>query len=281
MTIEAKIICDSISPKDVRLTTLQLQYPKFIHGELMTHRVFSRNASSSRAIPVQRIIQAIKDDPAMPVYWGLNQKGMQAREEASGEVLEDIKREWLEGRDKMIILAESLMEKYNLHKQLVNRILEPWSHIFVVVTATEWENFFNLRRHKDAQPEIHVLADRMWEAMENNTSNLVEYGEWHLPYVVESDMSSAHQLGFKELDLVKISTARCARVSYRTHDGLVPKPVEDLGLHDGLLSSGHLSPLEHPAMPLEASKSFCGNLRGWRSYRKMIPGEDVFLSKET
>lgn len=276
MAIEAKIICDSISPEGVRLTTLQLKYPKFIHGELMTHRVFSRNASSSRAIPVQRIIKMLRDDPAMPVYWGLNQKGMQAREEASGEMLEDIKYDWLDARDQMIEVAESLMERYNLHKQLVNRILEPWSNIFVVVTATEWENFFNLRRHPDAQPEIHVLADCIWEVMEQSTPSFVDYGGWHLPYVEDGDFHLVETAQLDMSDLLKISTARCARVSYRTHDGLVPKPIEDMGLHDGLLSSGHMSPLEHPATPFESSKGFWGNFRGWRQYRKSISGEDVF-----
>lgn len=273
MAIEAKVICDSISPSNVRLTTLQLKYPKFIHGEFMTHRVFTRNASSSRAIPVQRIIAMLEEDPAMPVYWGLNQKGMQARQEADFALVQEIEADWLKARDQMIAIAESLMVKYNLHKQLVNRLLEPWTNIYTVVTATEWENFFNLRRHPDAQPEIHALADCVWEAMEASTPQPLYYGEWHLPYVLEEEMTKHHG-NYKTL--VKISTARCARVSYKTHDGFTPKPDEDIGLHDTLRYSGHMSPLEHPATPMRSAKRFHGNFRGWKQYRKMISGEAVF-----
>ena len=279
MTIEAKVLVDSISPDGVRLVTMQLKYNRFIHAELMTHRVFSRNTSSSRAIPVKTIIQRIKEEPAMPVYWGLNQKGMQAREEASGELLEDIHDTWLGARDMMIEVAEYMMSEYNLHKQLVNRLLEPWSHIYAVVTATEWENFFHLRRHPDAQPEIKVLADAMWEAYMASSPVLVDYAQWHLPYVLPEDVERAgSEVGL----LQKISSARCARVSYKTHDGFVPKFEEDIRLHDDLLSGGHMSPLEHPATPLAGPKKFsskyifCGNFRGWKQYRKMIPGEAVF-----
>ena len=276
MTIEAKIICDSISPSSVRLTTMQLKYNRFVHSELMTHRVFSRNTSSSRAIPVKTIIQRIKEEPAMPVYWGLNQKGMQAREEASGELLEDIKKTWLGARDMMIEVAEYVMSEYNLHKQLVNRLLEPWSHIYAVVTATEWENFFNLRCHPDAQPEIGKLAYAMRDAYTGSQPVLIDYGQWHLPYVLSEDVERA---GTEVGLLQKISSARCARVSYKTHDGFVPRFDEDIRLHDSLLSSGHLSPLEHAATPNEDNPlGFCGNFRGWRQHRKMIPGEAVFLS---
>lgn len=277
MTITAKIIADSISPAEIRLTTFQLKYPRFLHSELMTHRVFSRNASSSRAIPVQRIIKAIQEEPAMPIYWGLNQKGMQAREEAAPDVIPAIETDWLQARDLMIEVAQTLLTKYNLHKQLVNRILEPWSHIYVVVTATEWDNFFNLRRHPDAMPEIRALADRMWEGLEAATPQRVIYDDWHLPYILQEDWEKWRSRDGNSLELVQVSTARCARVSYRTHDGLVPKFEEDLGLHEGLVSSGHLSPLEHPATPNENNpEGFCGNFRGWLQYRKTVIGEDVF-----
>ena len=154
MTITAKIIADSISPAGARLTTLQLRYPRFIHAEFMTHRMFSRNASSSRAIPVERLIQDVLDDPAMPVFWGKNQPGMQAREDhhalVGGEGVsgydhfdDSITREaaWLISRGIAIQHAREFA-KAGYHKQIVNRLLEPFSHINVVVTATEWENFF-------------------------------------------------------------------------------------------------------------------------------------------
>ena len=142
MTIEAKIIEDSISPTRARLTTFQLRYPRFIHAELMTHRLFSRNASSSRAIPAKRLFQDIEDDPALPVHWGLNQKGMQAHTEMDDFSAKAAQELWLEARDSVLAYARAL-ESMGLHKQVVNRITEPWSHISVVCTATEWDNFLH------------------------------------------------------------------------------------------------------------------------------------------
>ena len=144
MTITAKIIEDSISPTRARLVTYQLRYPRFIHAELMTHRLFSRNASSSRAIPVQRLLADIEEDPAMPVHWGVNQKGMQAHEEMDAFQISAAKALWLEARDNALSYARAL-DGMGLHKQLTNRITEPWAHISVVCTATEWDNFFMLR----------------------------------------------------------------------------------------------------------------------------------------
>src|ERR1700693_1578480 len=108
MTVSAKIVADSVGQAGQRITTMQLRYPKFIHGEFMTHRVFSRNASSSRAIPVERLIQDVIDDPAMPVFWGKNQKGMQAKEELTGNDLYMAKREWLRARDQAVASARML-----------------------------------------------------------------------------------------------------------------------------------------------------------------------------
>jgi hypothetical protein len=141
MTIEVKIIEDSIGGHGVRLTTMQLRYPRFIHSEFLTHRVFSRNASSSRAIPVDKIIQQVIDDCAMPVKWGKNQTGMQAYEDL--DTLSDgwiVEQAWLKARDYAVDQAR-IMVKRNAHKQIVNRILEPFAHISVIVTATEWDNF--------------------------------------------------------------------------------------------------------------------------------------------
>jgi len=181
MTITAKIIADSVSPDGVRITTMQLRYPRFIHAEFLTHRMFSRNASSSRAIPVERLIADIEADHAMPVYWGKNQKGMQAREECDGRVKSwefgpspsefgggmswTAEEAWHFARDNAIKMARAFHEA-GYHKQIVNRLLEPFSHINVLVTATDWANFYALRRHEDAQPEMKALADAMWEAQQ-------------------------------------------------------------------------------------------------------------------
>jgi len=295
MTIEAKIIADSISEQGVRLTTFQLRYPRFIHAELMTHRVFSRNASSSRAIPVKKMIEDLRRDPAMPVYWGSNKAGMQAGEELTGDSLEIVKRYWLHAMDDAIEFAENLMEE-GLHKQIANRILEPWAHINVVVTATDYQNFYTLRRHADAQPEIKALADAMWDAQENSMPKLLKHGGWHLPYVslkdfysCPEDMSKEHHL---EL-LKKVSVARCARVSYLTHDGRQTTVEEDIALFEKLVVAQplHASPAEHQGtpdifntgkelgqFPPEAgweNSGLHGNFNGWIQYRKTLDGEFI------
>ena len=158
----------------------------------MTHRVFSRNASSSRAIPVEKIIRAIRETPAMPVSWGKNQKGMQAHENVDAETARQAEMIWLQGADLAIQTAQQLVD-LGIHKQIANRVLEPWAVMSTIVTATDWDNFFELRRHKDAQPEIHELADRMFEAMEGSTPTvLTDSGpdSWHLPYIKKGDWAA-------------------------------------------------------------------------------------------
>lgn len=306
MTITATVIADSIS-NGIRLTTLQLRYPRFIHAEVMTHRVFSRNASSSRAIPVKRIIKDIQDDPAIPMHWGKNIPGMQAHEQidepihhADPEYRPMTKEQaWLAARDEIIQFAQAF-DNAGYHKQIVNRLLEPWSHINVLVTATDFANFFHLRDHEDAQPEIRELAQAMKIAMSKTSPLELVCGDWHLPYVSPIDFANIHMYlkhgrstrdepSTKELMDValKISVARCARVSYLTHGGRPTDIVEDIKLFDRLLGSQplHASPAEHQASP--DAKSYCvdyggdmwdnpemhGNFRGWIQYRKTLPGE--------
>ena len=301
MTISAQIIADSISPDGVRITTMQLRYPRFIHAEFMTHRVFSRNASSSRAIPVAKMIEDLRRDPAMPVFWGSNKPGMQAGDQLSEADIEICEQYWLNGMETAIDYAQSLVD-FGLHKQIANRILEPWAHINVVVTATDWENFFQLRRHKDAQPEIHELADRMYLAMHMSKPEEILSGQWHLPYVPHWERADIVQdLTGKSWDenwdktsyeaMIKVSVARCARVSFLTHDGRKTTGVEDAALYDRLIGSIplHASPAEHQATPLECNGSFIasdgstkyvyksehlsGNFTGWCQYRKTLLGE--------
>lgn len=265
--ISAKIILDSISPfSDIRLTTMELTYPRFIHAEFMTHRMFSRNAASSRAIPTKKMIKMVEKNPAMPIYWGKNKRGMAAGEELNNEEIREAEALWLAGRDAAVLCARELYE-VGMHKQIVNRILEPWKHITVICTATDWSNFYNLRRHSDAQPEIHMLADKMYEAQE--TSIPLER-IWHTPYIQEDED------GLDEVIKPKVSTARCARVSYLTHDG--NRSIEkDLQLFERLLSGsghGHWSPFEHVAKAdVEDPYLRSGNIRGWTQYRKMFMGE--------
>lgn len=279
MSIEVKIIADSITTSSPRLTTLQLRYPRFIHAEFMTHRVFSRNASSSRAIPVERLIRDVENDPAMPVYWGANQKGMQAGTEVDD--VQQARDRWWKARDAAVKQAWSLHHA-GLHKQIVNRVLEPFAHINVVVTSTEWDNFFALRVHPDAQPEIYDLAYTIKKTLENSRPHYLGINEWHLPYIRRTDENAVFY-GTKEktptlsegfTTLVQISAARCARVSYMTHDLRTPKIEEDIALFEKLAGSDpkHLSPLEHQAYPdwTGSKRHLWGNFTGWIQHRKMM-----------
>lgn len=265
MTITAKMIEDSITEDGQhRLSTLQLRYPRFIHAEFMTHRVFSRNASSSRAIPVKRQIQDIIDDPAMPIHWGKNQEGMQAREELPHwPVAKEI---WLDNCRASVQFAKELMN-IEAHKQIVNRLLEPFAHISVIVSATEWQNFFDLRCHPDAQPEIQALANLIRKEIEDSKPKVLKTGQWHLPYV-----SVAERETEIEYNLLKMSAARCARVSYLTHDGQKPTIDQDVVLFDRLAGSRpiHASPLEHQATPCLDDTTFWGNFQGFSQHRKIV-----------
>ena len=297
MTITAKVICDSFCKhSNIRITTLELEYPRFIHPEFMTHRVFSRNASSSRAIPVAKMIQAVIDNPAMPIHWGKNQSGMQAREELDDSGKESVERLWIDARDCAVQLAKEMSE-VGAHKQIVNRILEPFTHIRVIVTATNFANFFALRDHEDAQPEIRELARVMKAAMETSTPKSLGLGEWHLPYLDDEDLANInnhmaessitrHEPNKWDVCMMAcaVSAARCARVSYLTHDGERPTLQKDLELYRHLVNANppHMSPCEHQASPNCYGKVADlgypithSNFRGWNQFRHLIKDESV------
>jgi hypothetical protein len=202
---KAKIILDSINPHNgIRLVTSELTYPRFIHAEFMTHRMFSRNAASSRAIPSKKMIGMVEESPAMPVYWGKNKRGMSAKEELVEPHLTMAKNHWLGARSVMVGYAKDLCFNMKLHKQITNRILEPWKYITVICTATNHSNFFALRDHEDAQPEIAHLA-RLWKVAQDESEPVERI--WHIPYIQDDE---------QDLDLElrrKIGVARCARVS--------------------------------------------------------------------
>jgi thymidylate synthase ThyX len=270
MAFSARVLLDSRSPSGARLTTLEVRYPRFIHSEMMTHRVFSRNAASSRAIPIKKMIAAVREDPAMPVYWGRNQTGMSAREEIAPDVAARAREEWTDALNDALRHAERLSAKdIDLHKQLVNRLLEPFAWITVIITATEWTNFFTQRAHPDAQPEIKHIAEMMLGAYRASTPELVMFGRWHLPLIQddERDLPDEH--------LCKLSVARCARVSYLTHDG-TRDASRDIELYERLLgggANGHWSPFEHVATPALDPGVRSANFVGWEQYRKRFPQE--------
>jgi thymidylate synthase ThyX len=286
---EAKIILDSEGPNGARLTTFELSYPRMVHADLMTHRVFSRNAGSSRAIPSDKLLKRIEDDPVLPVWWGKNQSGMQAREQLEGDALAEAKRLWLRGRDESVHTAKALGHA-GLHKQLANRIVEPWMFITVLVTATEFSNFFALRDGTEAQPELADVAGKAHRLYEQSKPWRLNDNEWHLPLVRGNDYDQL----IARYDLEKvilISIGRCARVSYLTHEG-VRDPEADVGLYEKLLSSGHMSPMEHVGMAMTQQhwevyarvramawirdRVPVGNFWGFGQWRKGIPLEHDF-----
>ena len=270
MTIQAKVIADSIADHGGRITTLQLRYPRFIHAEFLTHRNFSRNASSSRAIPTAKLIEQVRTAPAMPIHWGKNQPGMQAQEELDLEYQQVAENAWLVAAEQAAFIAEK-MASTGAHKQLVNRILEPFMHIDVVVTSTTWSNFFALRDHVDAQPEMRALAQAMRRAIEESKPVELDDDQWHTPYVPNQEYA---RFAVEEGDLtpMRISAARCARVSYLKHDQSAPSIHDDLRLYGRLVGSEprHASPCEHQAKPFADPKQRSRNFVGWLQYRELV-----------
>ncbi len=270
------MVLDSISEAGDRLSTFEVTFPRMVLAEFNTHRVFSRNSASSRAIPVLKQLMRLEENPFIPIYWGKNQAGMQADEELSAEAQEAATAIWLQARDDAMTHARNLLE-LGVHKQIANRLLEPFMWHTVIVTATEWDNFFALRDHPDAQPEIRKIAHMMRDVMHESTPKLLLKGEWHLPYILEDEKEWALQN--PEL-AIQVSSGRCARVSYLTHDG-VRDLEKDIELYSRLVASGHMSPPEHPATPhfnkknMEGRRS--GNFRGWKQHRKFLSNEDNFM----
>jgi thymidylate synthase ThyX len=259
--IIAKVVADSLSQAGTRITSLQLMYPRLIHAEFLTHRVFSRNSSSSRAIPVAKVIAQVRDNPAMPIHWGANQPGMQARAEV--EDIEEAKRLWVLAANDAANRAQQMLN-LGLHKQVANRILEPFQFMHTIVTATDWANFMELRDHEDADPNIQALAVAMKKVMSASKPVVLMPGSWHLPYVREDENLP--------IDVAcKVSAARCARVSYLTHDGATPDVNKDLYLFDRLAGGRplHASPLEHQATPYAGAYGTTGNFTGWTQFRKL------------
>lgn len=281
----AKMLCDSISPDGVRLSTMEVTFPRIVLAEFNTHRTKSRNSASSRAIPVEKQLKKVKENPFVPSYWGKNQKGMQAEQELSISEQEDAIREWLDARDDMVRHAQRLLE-IGVHKQITNRLLEPFMWHTVIVSATEWGNFFALRCHKDAQPEIRRAAILMKELHKTSKPRELGYRTWHLPLIQENEIQDwvSANTGKTYDEIVdfwkRVSVGRCARVSYLTHDGKRDLDA-DLRLCETLRASGHMSPFEHVARPMNhkegtPTQTFVGNFRGWIQYRKELPNENDY-----
>ena len=305
--INAKIIADSVNEFGNRITTYVLTYPRIIHAELLTHRMFSRNAASSRAIPYKKLCEAVKTDTFIPIAWQKDHKGMQGVDYHTGFKVKFLNFLWKTSM-RCAVFMSNILSKSNATKQLCNRLLEPYQWYTSIVTATEYDNFFELRSpqyeifnkenelvkfksKKDAmsncthpnqdesywratnkgQAEIHLmaLAESMWDAKNESTPQQLKGGDWHIPF----GTYKAADVGTLSLeDMIKIATARCARVSYTVvgEENKEPNYDHDLKLHDRLLLSGHFSPFEHCAEAMSKESKFSGNFKGFIQYRKSL-----------
>jgi len=309
-SITAKVICDSISEQGIRLTTFEIEYPRIVMSEFNTMRAISKNSSSSRAIPVSKMLEHTKNINLKPVYFGSKKSGMQAGDELLGVELEQAKGVW-EASLRNAVESSEMLDNLGVAKEVTNRLVEPFQLVKVVCTATDWDNFFNLRLHPDADPNICMLAYKMYKAMQESKPIELKVGEWHLPYVdtvcaVRGDKNESckgycHPNGYDFLkleDAIKLSAASCASVSYRTEGTTLEKADK---IFDMLIKADvlHSSPMEHQATPIGETKiaglteyesliehllnkegvthinknfELCsGNLRGYIQYRHLLP----------
>lgn len=260
----ARVLVDSINKAKVRLTTIEVVFPRFILAEFNTHRAFSRNSASSRAIPVQRQLEMIEQNPFVPMRFPKNQKGMSADEywvpgDFEYDQAVDI---WIQARDAAVSQVKLLLQ-LGVHKQIANRLLEPFMWHTVIVSATEWDNFWKLRIDPAAQPEMHRAAEVMKQAYDASKPQRLYRGEWHLPLL---DFEEDNRIPAEER--IKVAIGRCARVSYLTHDGQ-RDPFADIDLYMRLRTGGHLSPFEHVAQATDGITG-TGNFRGFRQARWFI-----------
>lgn len=301
--IKVKLIKHSVGPTGIPIYTFECDYHRYVHGEVMTHRLFSRNAMSSRAVPIGKMIELVEDYPAIPIHWGANQAGMQAHAEVEDK--EAAEKAWLVGRDLAVATAKSL-EARGLHKQIVNRPLEAYQMIRVIITTTDISNFLWLREHEDAAPEIAELARLIRLEVENSEPQVLVEGQWHLPYVELDEAgyyivgSEGERIDLTELDAIKVSVSCCAQVSYRLLDNSLEKALR---LYDRLVGADpkHASCLEHQARAIpdyddlslaqvanwelgheykgvthfgKDCELYSGNLKGWVQYRQTIETHD-------
>lgn len=308
-----RILADSISLAGHRLITFECTFPRIILAEVNTHRVFSRNSASSRAISVKRMIEMAETDPYIPSHWGKNEKGMSASEQLSPSDVILARDVWLRGRDRAVAIAREMLERFDLHKQLVNRVIEPYVWHTAVITATDWSNWYHQRDNRHAHPDIQEMARAMKACEQESEPRVLSHDDWHLPFINVTDEAEVAAWSTKQPTgdrlpsqlaserLVRISVARCARVSYLTQDGKRDHE-DDVKMYDRLVGPGHMSPLEHVARPMKPSelayfaravvhfedgewtatgavRNDLGNLNGWVQHRKEIPFEYDILKR--
>jgi hypothetical protein len=288
----ARVLLDSVNPRGDRVTTMEVTLWRANAVDLVTHRALSRNGASSRAIPITKFFEKVLDDPVVP-RMQLNGPGMTPGPDLEGYTLEEAERLWLLARDEMAHIAH-LLEQVGVHKSVVNRLLEPFSWMTYVVTATDWDNFFAQRCSTTNPPqhELYLAACAMRDALAASKPRELDYGEWHTPLIQPDEVDFYGDLGEDmEWARPRVSAARCARVSYLTHAG-VRDVKKDLELYDRLVTADppHWSPLEHVCTPdpaLGADQLIHGpsdsrwvvgsarpaNLRGWVQFRHVVESE--------
>ena len=304
--IKAEIVGHSLSPQGDELISVLCTFPRIILSEMNTHRMLSKNTSSSRAIPFNKMVESVQNDPFIPIAWQKEHKGMQGSEYITEDVfINEAKSNWLAARDNAIESASYLNKTCQVTKQLCNRLLEPfmWTTMLITGSKEGWDNFFSLRcpsytianlidgddivfkskkdflKELDYEPiypdsdldwlklnkgqaEIHMmaLAEAIYDAVNESTPKQLKAGEWHISFGDDFDIDKVAELYYEiinndrpyphissiEETKIKISTARCARLSYMTFDGEIDYE-KDLKLHNTLLESQHMSPMEHCA----------------------------------
>lgn len=266
---KAEIIADSKNEFGSRITTFIVTFPRIILAEFNTHRMLSRNSASSRAIPFEKMLKSVEENPFVPIKWMKDHKGMQGNEYFNDFESEQLNTEW---REYALYSTKNAVRLNSLGvtKQFVNRLLEPFMWHTVIVTATEWENFFALRAHDAAEIHMQKIAYMMLEEYNKSEPKLLRPGQWHIPFNEQIDS------GYFTDTAIKISTAKCARVSYTVvgQENIHKEYLEDIELHDRLLKMGHMSPFEHCAkVPTECCVAM-SNFYGFTQYRKLIEGEN-------
>lgn len=277
-----EVVADSVGPHGVRIATLRTRYPRFIHAEMLRHRVFSHSVSSSRAIPPEKLIEQVRTSPFVPETFNARVKGM-----GVGEAIEDqeLAREiWLDASKAAAHRAE-MLSRLDCDKSRVNRLLEPFLWVTDLITATEWSNFFALRQPDNddpvpqldhgAQPEFQIIARMMRDAMLQSEPRELVYGDWHLPYVDPDGLERAGDYeAHSDKDVAGVSAGRCFVSSYDKLDEITGEhPSESYARYERGVGMSHWSPMEHPAQcrrPGEGEKP----LRGWKSLRYFHLGQD-------
>lgn len=270
MTVSAKVIAHSRSDMSPDLITLQVRFPWWLLPEMNTHRAFSRNYGSTRAIPIAKLLAEAKDDPALPEVWTSHRPGMQGGYELTEYQRQCAEDEFFAARDATVAAVEAMLA-LGIAKQNANRLLMPFVHVEGIITSTDWDNFFELRCHPDADPTMRALAEAMRDAIAGSTA---QDDSWHLPYIRPDEWLAMRNCDLDFSHVAMISAARCARVSYLKHDGKQPDILEDLALADRLRASRHMSPFEHQARVTgEDGTLLWGNFTGWDQHRKMLESQ--------